>query len=84
MRAFVTSASTSGDISVQVRNVTQAFDMLSTEVTIDEGDLSSKTATTPAVIDPLNNQVEDGDQLSIDISDGGTDATGLGVALRFG
>jgi len=84
VRAYVTTVSSSGLPTVQIRNVTQAVDMLSTKVTIDASEKSSRTATTPAVIDTANDDVADGDQIAIDVDVAGTGARGLGVILRFG
>lgn len=83
VRAFVTTASTSGLPTVQIRNVTQAADMLTTRVTIDASEKSSKTAATAAVIDTGNDDVADGDQIAIDVDVAGTGAKGLGVILEF-
>jgi hypothetical protein len=82
-QAFVTTVSSSGGLTIQISNVTQAADMLSTEVTIDAGDTSSYTATTPHEVDTANNQVFTGDLISIDVDGAGTGAMGLGVILRF-
>lgn len=83
VRAFVTTASSSGLPTVQIRNVTQAADMLATRVTIDAGEKSSRTAATAAVIDLANDDVADGDQIAIDVDVAGTGAKGLGVELVF-
>lgn len=82
-RAFVTTVSSSGAVNVQIRNITQAVNMLSTAITIDASELSSKTAATPAVIDTANDDVAEGDQIAIDVDGSGTGAKGLGVILRF-
>lgn len=83
-RAFVTTASTSGLPTVQIRNATAAADMLSTPITIDVGATSSRNATTAAVVDPAHCTVADGDQISVEITAAGSGAKGLGVILRFG
>jgi len=82
-QAFVTTVSSSGVVTVQLRNITQAVDMLSTRITIDVGDLDSYAAAAPRVIDTANDQVFTGDQISVDVDVAGTGTTGLGVILRF-
>jgi hypothetical protein len=62
---FVT-AGTTGTHDVQIHNVTQAVDMLSTKMTVDSTENSSSTAATPAVIDTANDDVAAGDRLRID------------------
>jgi len=52
---------------VQVHNVTQAVDMLTTRVSIDSGETDSSTATTAVVIDTANDDVASGDRLRIDV-----------------
>jgi hypothetical protein len=82
--AFVTTASSSGLVTVQIRNVTQAADMLSTAITIDASETSSYTAATPPVIDTNNDDVALADLVAVDVDTAGTGAKGLYVVLRFG
>jgi hypothetical protein len=84
VRCYVTTVSSSGAITVQVRNVTAAADMLSTAVTIDASEKNSSTAATAAVVDAANDLVSDGDEIAVDIDGAGTGAKGLGITLRFG
>lgn len=79
---FVTGASSSGALTIQVRNITQAADMLSTAITIDQSELTSLTAAAP-VIDTGNDDVATGDLIAIDVDAAGTSAEGLGVTLSF-
>lgn len=81
--AFVTTASSSGLPTVQVRNVTQAANMLTTLITIDASEFTSYTAATAPVIDSGNKDVATGDLVSIDVTVAGTGAKGLGVILTF-
>lgn len=81
--AHVFTASSSGTPTVQVHNLTQTADMLSTEITIDENELDSKDATTPPVIDAANDDVATGDVLRIDVDVAGTSTAGLHVRLEF-
>ena len=71
--------------SVQVHNITDGTDLLSTEVSIDEDELDSATAATSAVIDTTHDDVATGDQLRFDV-DAITTVTapkGLWVELQF-
>jgi hypothetical protein len=82
--AYVTTVSSSGTPTVQVRNVTQAADMLTTRITIDANEYTSYTAATAPVIDAANDDVATGDLIAIDVDVAGTGAKGLGVILSFG
>lgn len=81
--SYVTTVSSSGIPTVQIRNVTQTVDMLTTKLTIDASKLNSKTAATPVVIDVANDDVAWGDHIAIDVDVAGTGAKGLGVMLTF-
>ncbi len=61
------TAGTTGTMDIQIRNVTQAADMLSTLLTIDTGETGSDEAATPAVIDVANDDVAVNDVLAIDV-----------------
>ncbi len=82
-QAFVTTVSSSGDPLIQIRNVTQTADMLSTRIKIDAGEFTSYTAA-QRVIDASNDDVATGDLIAIDVDTAGTGAKGLGVVLEFG
>ena len=84
--AYVVTAGT-GDTTVQVRNM--GLDsigpyMLSTEITIDSGEVNSMDAATQPVVDEANANVVWGDHLAIDVLTVATGALGLGVVLTFG
>ena len=81
--AHVTTVSTSGLPTVQIRNVTDSVDMLSTKITIDANEKDSSTAATAAVIDTAHDDVATGDELAIDVDGAGTGAKGLMVELQF-
>lgn len=81
--AFVTTVSSSGLPTVQIRNITQTADMLTTKVSIDASEFTSYTAATAAVIDTGNDDVATGDLIAIDVDVAGTGAKGLGVILTF-
>jgi hypothetical protein len=83
---YVTASSTSGNPEVQIRNVTQALDMLSTEITVKAGEFDSFGAgstATPSVVNLSNAVVAAGDIIAIDVDASGTGAQGMGVILRF-
>lgn len=81
--AAVATVSSSGVVTVQLNNVTQAVDMLSTAITIDANERTSYTAATPPVINPANADVATGDVIRIDVDTAGTGAAGLIVQLHF-
>ena len=82
--AYVTTVSSSGLPTVQIRNITQAVDMLQTRITIDVSEFTSYTAATPSVVDTNNDDVATGNRIAIDVDVAGTGAKGLGVILVFG
>lgn len=84
VEAFVITAGTTGTLDIQIANVTQAVDMLTTKLTIDSGETDSITANIPAVIDTPNATVTLNDILRIDIDAVQTTAPkGLVVTLGF-
>lgn len=81
-------AAASGDVEVMIRNGgpsgTGTTDMLSTPITIDAGDCSSFFSAAPSVVDTANDEVATGDLIWVDVdADGGGDAPGLMIMLRF-
>ena len=83
VESYVTTVSSSGKPTVQIRNVTQAVDMLSVKCEIDANEKNSKDTATQAVIDVVNDDVFWGDHIAIDVDVAGTGAKGLGVMLTF-
>lgn len=81
--AFVSTVSSSGTPTVQLRNITKSVDMLSTRITIDVSEFTSYTAAAPAVINTSNDRVDSGDLIAVDVDVAGTGTTGLGVLLVF-
>ena len=82
--AHVITAGVTGTTDIQVHNVTQTADMLTTKITIDSAETSSETAATPPVIDAANDDVATGDMLRIDVDAISTTAPkGLIVTLEF-
>lgn len=81
--ASVFTVSSSGTPTIQIYNLTDAVDMLSTRITIDANELTSYTAATAPVIDATKDDVATGDQLRIDCDVAGTGTKGLAVMLSF-
>lgn len=81
--AFVTTVSSSGTPTVQIRNVTDAVDMLSTRITIDANEYTSYTAAAAAVVNATYDDLATGDRLAVDVDVAGTGAKGLGIVLTF-
>jgi len=84
VHARVITAGVTGKLDIQVQNVTDGVDMLSTPLTIDTTEVDSDDADVPAVIDPTKDDVTTNDLISIDI-DGvqGTPSKGLIITLEF-
>lgn len=84
VHAEVITAGTTGTTDIQIHNVTQAADMLTTKITIDSGETGSDTAATAAVIDTANDDVATNDLIRIDVDVVSTTAAqGLIVTLGF-
>ncbi len=75
----------SGDATdIQIANVTQAADMLTTKCTVDSTETDSSTAAAAPVIDSANDDVATADQIRIDVDAVSTTAAkGLYVELTF-
>jgi len=81
--AHVYTVGTGGSITnVQIHNLTDAQDILSTPITIDLNEKDSSTAATPPVISG-NNNVSTGDVLRIDVDAVATNTLGLEVRMVF-
>ena len=84
VHARVITAGTTGRTDIQIYNLTQTADMLSTKITIDSGETGSDTAATAAVIDTSNDDVASWDVLRIDVDAISTTAPkGLIVTMEF-
>ena len=82
--AHVYTVGTGGSITnVQLHNLTDAVDMLSTPITIDLNEKDSSTAATPHVIG-ASNTVETGDVIRIDVDAVATNTLGLEIRMVFG
>lgn len=84
VHAEVITAGTTGTTDIQIHNVDNALDMLSTKLTIDSGETGSDTAATAAVINTSNDHVNTNDVVRIDVDAvSTTPANGLIVTLGF-
>jgi|TARA_Y100000310_G_scaffold174234_1_gene174317 hypothetical protein len=84
VHAEVITAGTTGTLDIQIHNLTQTADMLSTKLTVDSGETGSDTAATPAVIDTGNDDVAENDVIRIDVDAvHTTPAKGLLVTMGF-
>lgn len=84
VHARVVVAGTTGTTDIQIHNVTQAADMLSTKITIDSTELSSSTAATPPVINASTDDVAENDLIRVDIDAvSTTEPKGLIIRLGF-
>ena len=82
--AHVYTVGTGGSITtVQLHNLTDAVDMLSTAITIDLNEKDSSTAATPNVVG-ASNTVATGDVIRIDVDAVATNTLGLEVRMVFG
>ena len=84
VHARVITAGVTGTTDIQLHNVTDAVDMLSTKLTIDSGETGSDTAATPAVINAAVDDVATNDLIRIDVDAISTTAPkGLIVTMGF-
>ena len=86
VHAKVITVGSGSTVSVQVHNLTDGSDMLSTAVTIDDGELDSKDAAAAVAIDTGEDDVVTNDVIRIDVDGNGGDSTiakGLIVTLGF-
>ena len=70
-----------GAVTIQLYNLTQTADILSTTLTIDANEKDSKDAATPAVIDTSEDDLQTVDRIRIDIDGAGTGTTWLDVQI---
>jgi len=79
---FVDGPSSSGLPSFQIRNISNGnVDLLSTPITIDEGEYDSLAAATPSVVDSTYKILTAGDRLAFDNDAIGTGVTGQKITL---
>ncbi len=78
-----TATWTEDNPAIQIHNVTDAVDMLSTKITIEEDEYNSWDAATAPVINTSNDDVVTGDRIRVDVDIAGAGAKGLDVILGF-
>lgn len=84
VHAEVITAGTTGTTDIQIHNVDNALDMLSTKLTIDSAETGSDTAAAAAVINASNDHVNENDVVRIDVDAVSTTAAkGLIVTMGF-
>jgi len=83
VKAYVSTVSSSGLPTYMIHNLTAAADILSTALTIDANEKSSRTAATPAVINASEDDVTLGDVYRIDKDVQGTGEKGDKITLTF-
>jgi len=84
VHARLKTAGTTSTCTIQVANLTDAVDMLSTKISVDSAETGSDTAATPAVIDTTKDDVATNDVLRIDVDTiHTTPAVGTIVTLGF-
>lgn len=78
------TAGTTGTMDVQLRNVTDSVDMLSTKLTWDSTEVGTDTAATPYVIDTTKDDVASYDVIAVDVDAvQTTKAKGMIITLWF-
>lgn len=83
--AGVSTHSASGDVVVMIRRVrnNSSQDMLSTPITIEEGEHDSTHAHVQPVINSTHKQVQEGDLIVFDVTSAGSGVRGLAVTFTF-
>lgn len=71
----------SGAITLNIRNRTDAVNVLSTALTIDATERSSTSAATPAVINTSNQTVTTDDDICVQVTNAGSGSSGLQVTV---
>ena len=76
--------SSSATPTIQVYNVTDSVDILSTRITIDVSEYTSYTAAAAPVVDTTHDDLATGDRLRFDCDVSGTGTKGLTVIITVG
>jgi hypothetical protein len=82
----LTTASTAGGdgaVSIQLHNVTDASDVLTVNLTFDQGETTTASAAAGVDIDEAEDDVNTDDQWRVDIDAAGTDAKGLSLTFVY-
>lgn len=82
--AAVLTASSSGPVTIQVRRKRggASVDVLSTPITVDQGENDSSTAA-PAVVNGSNDDLQTGDILFADVDAAGTGVVGVTIDVTI-
>jgi len=83
VHALVAVAGTTATLTVQIANVTDSVDMLSTLLSVDTGEVGSDTATA-AVINQANDQIQENDIIRVDVDTIQTGTAGKGLYITLG
>lgn len=83
--AAVSTVSASGNVVVMIRRVrnNSSNDMLSTPITIEDGEHDSTHAHVQPVINNTHKQVQEGDLIVFDVTSAGSGVRGLAVTFTF-
>lgn len=82
--AQVQTAGTTGNLDIQVHNVTDTADMLTTAMRVETGETDTSTSAQPGTINTSTDDVATGDSLRVDVDSVQTTAAkGLLVELGF-
>lgn len=82
--AHVETAGTTNNLDIQIHNITQAADMLSTKMRIETAETDTSTSAQPGTIDAANDDVATGDKIRVDVDAvQTTPPKGLTVTLVF-
>ena len=76
------TAGTTNTTDIQLHNLTQTADILSTVITIDSGETGSDTAATPAVINTAEDDLQTNDLIRVDVDAVSTTAA-KGLIVTF-
>ena len=83
VHAEVISAPAGSTIIIQLRNVTQSADILSTRITIDASETGSDTAAAAAAIDTGEDDLATNDVIAVDIDQIGVSTAGSGLIVTL-
>lgn len=81
---YVTTVSSSGAPTLQIHNVSQAADILSTKVSVESSEYVSEDAAVQPVINSSYELAVAGERWRFDVDAAGTGAMGMGGSLTFG
>ena len=85
VKASVTTTPAGSTLTVAIRRIRSgsAVDILSTNITIDPNEETSRTAATPPVINTSNDDIQIDDIIAIDIDQVGSSRAGIGLKVTI-